>query len=230
VRRLVVVLLVLVALLVAADRVALHVAQKAVAEQAQLSADLTVTPTVRVRGFPFLTQALRGRYGHIDVTASDLDRGGVRVSSLEATLRDARIPWREALDGTVRTIPVGNLEATAMVTYADLAHRSRVVGVTITPEGDALRVTGRVTVLGQTVRVSSLSTVSLRGGRIAVTAKSLRVLGQSSPALVNALARTLDLLVPVGALPYDLKLTSLRVTSGGLQLKARSGPTVLTAS
>jgi hypothetical protein len=230
VRRLVIVLVILVALLVAADRVALRFAEKAVAEQAQQSANLAETPTVRVHGFPFLTQALRGRYEQIDVTATGLDRGGVRVSSLEATLHGAGVPWREALNGTVRSIPVRSLEATAVVTYADLAHRSRVVGVTIAPEGDALRVTGRATVLGQTVRVSALSSVSLRGGRIAVTARSVRVLGQSSPALVNALAGTLDLLVPVGALPYDLQLTSLRVTPAGLQLSARSGPTVLRAS
>jgi hypothetical protein len=229
VRRLVIVLLVLLALLVVADRVALHVAETAVATQAREGADLTSTPTVKVRGFPFLTQALRGRFGRIDVTATDLDRGGVRVSSLKATFRDARIPLREALDGSVTSIPVGSLTATAVVTYADLAHRSRVVGLTIVPEGDALRVTGRVTMLGQTVQVSALSSVSLKRGRIAVTARSLRVLGQSTPGLVNALAGALDLLVPVGALPYDLKLTSLHVTAGGLQLEARSGPTVLTA-
>ena len=228
-RRLVIVLLVLLALLVAADRVTVHLAEKAVAEQARTSADLSSTPSVRVRGFPFLTQALRGKYGRIEVTATDLDRGGVRVSSLSATLHDVRIPLSEALDGSVTRIPVGSLEATAVVTYADLAHRSRLVGMTIVPEGDAVRMTARATVLGQTVQVSALSAVSLRGGRIAVTAKSIRVLGQSSPALVNALAGVMDLLVPVGTLPYDLRLTGLEVTPEGLLLEARSGATVLTS-
>ena len=229
-RKLVVVLVVLAALLVVADRVTLHLAETAVAQQARQGAGLTTTPSVRVRGFPFLTQALRGRFGRIDISATDLDRGGVRVSSLKATLRDVLIPWQQALNGSATSIEVGSLQATAVVAYADLAHRSRVMGVTITPEGDALRVTGRVTVLGQTVRVSALSSVALKRGRIAVTARSLRVLGQSTPGLVNALAGALDLLVPIGALPYDLKLTSLQVTPSGLQLEARSGPTVLHAS
>lgn len=228
-RRLVIALLVLAALLVVADRVTVRLAEQAVATQAQRNAGLSSAPTVKLRGFPFLTQALRGQYGRIDLQAEDLDRGGVRVSRLTATLHDARIPLSEALGGSVTSIPVAGLDATAIVTYADLAHRSSLMGVSIVPEGDAVRVTGRITVMGQAVRVSALSTVSLRTGRIAVTARSLRVLGQSSPQLVNALAGKLDLLVPVGNLPFDLHLTGLAVTPDGLQLVARSGPTVLSA-
>jgi len=225
----VLVLLIVAVAFVAADRITVHLAERTVATQARANAELTSDPTVRFRGFPFLTQALRGRYGQVDVTAQDLDRGGVRVSRLTATLHDARIPLREALAG-VTSIPVAGLDATAVVTFADLAHRSRVVGLTIAPEGDGVRVTGRVTVLGQKVQVSALSSVSLRTGRIAVTARSLRVLGQSTPGLVNALAGTLDLLVPVGTLPFDLHLTGLQVTPDGLLLAARSGPTVLRAA
>jgi hypothetical protein len=229
VRRLVVVLLVLVALVVAADRVSVRVAEAAVAKQVQQSANLRSRPDVRIRGFPFLTQAVRGSYDRIDVSADDLDRGGVHVTRLTASLHDVRVPLGDALHGDVGAIPVSGIDATALVTYADLAHRSGVVGMTIQPDGDLVRVTGRVTVLGRTVRASAVSAVALRGSRIAVTARSLTVLGQSSPALVNALAGTLDLLVPIGTLPYDLRVTGLSVSSAGLRLTARSGPTVLSA-
>jgi len=80
------------------------------------------------------------------------------------------------------------------------------------------------------LRASALSRVSLRNGRIAVTARSVRVLGQTTPGLVNALAGVLDLLVPVGRLPYGLTLTGLDVTPQGVVLRAESGPTVLSAS
>lgn len=225
-----VVLLVLVALLVAGDRVSARLAEKAIAEQAQTSADLRTRPTVRIHGFPFLTQALGGRYDRIEVDARDLENGGVQVSRLEATLRGVQVRLGDALGGSVTSIPVEGLHATAVVTYADLAHRSGVVGLTIAPEGEGVRVTGRVTVLGQTVRASALSRVSLRRGRIAVTAQSVRVLGQTSPGVVNALAGALDLLVPVGRLPYDLELTGLAVAPEGVVLRAESGPTVLSAS
>lgn len=226
-RRLVLWLLVLAAVLAAADRVTAHLAEQTVAEQAQVSADLRERPTVTIHGFPFLTQAVKGRYDRIEFSAQDLDRGGVRVAQLDATLSGVLLPVSDALRGSVSSIAVGALDASAVVTFADLAHRSGIVGMTIEPEGEDVRVTGRVTVLGQTVRASALSRVSLRGGRIAVTARSLRVLGQTSPPLLNALAGALDLLVPVGRLPYELRLTGLSVTPQGVLLTARSGPTVL---
>jgi hypothetical protein len=228
VRRLVVVLLVLLALAVVADRVAVRIAETAIAKQAQQSADLRERPEVRIHGFPFLTQAGDGSYSRIDVTATDLDRGGVHVKELDATLHDVQVPLSDALHGDVGAVPVSGIDATALVTYADLAHRSGLTGVTITPAEGGVTVTARVTVLGQTVRASADSRLSLRGDRIAVTARSLRVLGQSSPALLNALAGRLDLLVPVGTLPYGLHLTSLSATPEGVRLTARSGPTVLT--
>jgi len=229
VRRLVLVLLVLAALLAAADRYLVHLAERTVADQAQASADLRTRPTVTIHGFPFLTQAVRGRYARIDVSATDLDRGGVRLGRLDATLRGVQLSLGDALKG-VSSIAVESLDARAVVAFADLAHRSGVVGMTIEPEGSDVRVTGRVRVLGQTVRASALSRVSLRNGRIAVTARSVRVLGQTTPGLVNALAGVLDLLVPVSRLPYGLTLTGLDVTPQGVVLRAESGPTVLSAS
>jgi hypothetical protein len=227
VRRLVVVLLVVVGLLVVADRVALHLAERAVADQARTSAGLSTTPKVTAHGFPFLTQVLRGRYDRIDVELTDLDRGGVRMQELDATLREVKVPLGEALGGKVDSIPVGSLDATALVTYAELAHRSGIVGVSMQPEGDKVRVTGRVSFLGQTVRASALSRVSLRNGRIALKAVSFTILGQSTPSIA-ALTSALDVIVPVGTLPYDLELTDLKVLPEGLRLVARSGPTTLT--
>ena len=58
-KKLLVALLVLLALLVGADRVAEQVAEGRIADQ--LRADLSSAPQVEIGGFPFLTQALAGR-------------------------------------------------------------------------------------------------------------------------------------------------------------------------
>lgn len=222
-------LVVLAALVVAADRVGVRVAQTEVAKQLQKSADLASRPTVTIDGVPFLTQALSGTYHRIEVGATDLRRGGVHVTSLEAELTGVRVPLADALRGDVTRIPVDSVTATALVTYADLAHESGLVGVTITPSDGEVHVTGRITVMGRTVTATATSRVELRGRSIAITARSLKVLGQTTPALLGALAGRLDLLVPVGSLPYDLRLTGLSVTTEGVLLQARSGPTVLQA-
>jgi hypothetical protein len=228
-RKLLVSALVLVVLAVVLDRVGVRVAQRVVAERMRSSAHLTATPTVTIDGFPFLTQALSGSYERIQVTANDLSRGGVHITTLRAEALGASVPLGDVLSGNVKEIPVTGLTGTALVTYADLARFSGLVGVTITPLADGVEVTGRLSVLGMGVRATAVSSVSLKGRYIVVTARSLRVLGQSSPAVLNALGGRLDLRVPVGSLPYGLQLTGLRATGAGVELEARTGPTVLRA-
>lgn len=228
-RKVVLALLVLATLAGVGDRVAVRVAQGTLADRLQRSADLTSRPTVTIDGVPFLTQAVAGRYARIEVTATDLERGGVRVTSLRADVTGAQVPLGAVLRGEVSRIPVDGVTADALVTYADLAHSSGIVGLSVKAADGEVTVTGRVTVLGRTVTATAVSRVTLRGRSIAVTARSLKVLGSTSPALVNAVTGRLDLLVPVGTLPYGLTLTGLTVTQEGLLLQAESGPTVLRA-
>jgi len=103
------------------------------------------------------------------------------------------------------------------------------VGVTMTPREDGVEVRARISVLGMSVTATAVSSLSLKGRFIVVTARSLRALGQSSPAILNALTGRLDLRVPVGTLPYGLQLSGLHATSAGVVLDAKSGPTVLRA-
>jgi hypothetical protein len=230
VRKLVYALLALAVLLGVADRVAVTVADRQVATRLREYGQLQTTPTVHVRGFPFLTQALGGRYDRIEVTATDLVRGGVRLDQLDVTLLGARVPLADALGGSVRAVPVEGLKATAVVRYADLAVKSGLAGLQVRPQGDRLAVTGRITVLGQSVTATATSSVALRGHALVVTSRSAQVLGHGSAALDRAIDGLLDFTVPLGTLPYGLEVTSVRVTPAGIVLVAASGPTVLTTT
>ena len=225
-RRLLLGLGVLVALLLVADRVGAAVASRVVADKLRTSAALQDDPSVHIRGFPFLTQALGGHYQRIDVRTGALSRGGVRLSRLDVSLAGVRLPLSKALSGSASTVPVEGLSSTAVVTYADVASKG-IAGVSVAPHGSRVRVTGRLTVLGQSVTASTDSSVRLDRGTIVITAQTLSVLGQSSSLLNNALAGRLDFRVPVGTLPYGLRLTGVHPTAAGLILDARSGPTVI---
>lgn len=227
-RRLLTGLVVLALFLVVADRVGVRIAQRQVAHQLRTSAGLTSDPSVSITGFPFLTQAVSGRYNRIELTTGSLRRGGVRLASLTVSLHGVELPLSQALSGTVSAVPVAALTASAVVTYADVASVGSLAGVSVTPTGSGVRVTARLTVLGQAVEVSTESTVRLSGSSVVITAQRLTVLGQSSSLLDNALAGRLDLRVPIGSLPYRLALTGVHVTPAGLVVDARSGPTVLT--
>lgn len=224
-RKLLVTLTVLGALLVAADRVAVAVASGVVASELRKSGALESDPSVAIKGFPFLTQALAGKYDRVELSATSLSRGGVRLARLDATIVGTRLALADALGGAVSSVPVDGLTATALVTYGDIAALSEVPGIALAPVAGGVRVSGRLVLLGRTVTASTVSTVRLERGVIVITARSTQVEGKA----VTGVAGLLDLRVPVGKLPYGLALTGVQVTGPGLVLSARSGPTTLVA-
>ena len=227
-KKLLIALVVLLALAVGADRLAAYVAGQVVASKLRTTAGLATDPAVTITGFPFLTQALAGRYDKIEVEARDVDRGGVRLSRLHVDLLGARIPMRAALSGHVPAVPVEGLRGAVTLTYADLSRGRTSLRVTPLP-GNQVAVTGRLTLLGATVTAGTRSTVTLSGNSLVITAQSLSIDGQSSALLDSAIAGKLDLKVPLGTLPYGLRLTSVRITAAGAVVAATSGPTVLQA-
>lgn len=228
-RRLLVALVVLLALALAADRAGAAFAARAVAQQAQAEAGLAAEPQVDVGGFPFLTQALRGRYEQVTVRASDVPAGEVRVAAFEAVLTGVEVPLGDALSGSVTSVPVAGVRARAVVAYAELARRSGERRLAVAPAGDGrVRVTGSVQVLGRTLSAVAVSRVEVDGGALVVTAESYEVGDATADALLSrALGGRLDLRVPVDGLPYGLQVTGVEVQGDGVAVLAQAGRTVL---
>lgn len=226
-KRLLVTLVVLAGLLAVADRVAATVASNAVADQVRVSAELA-SADVSIGGFPFLTQALGGRYDSVSVVARGVAAGEVTVDRLEATLTGVSVPLSDVLSGSVDEVPVASVRATALVAYDELARRSGDRQLTVAAAGDRLRVTGSVSVLGQTMTASALSTVRVDGGAIVVTAASYSVgAAGASEAISRALGGRFDLRIPVTGLPYGLQVSGVSVTPTGVEVDATAGATVL---
>jgi hypothetical protein len=221
-------LLTLLVLAVAADRIALVVAERQVASQLESSGRLSSKPDVTVRGIPFLTQALSGRYDDVELAASEVTAGGGRISQLDATLRGVHVPLSDALSGSVQAVPVDSVRATVLLSYADLTAQLRDRGLSVSPAGSLLRVTGSETVLGQTVHASAVSSVALRGTSVVVTAQRFEV-GNSvaNQLLTSALVGRFDFTVRIGTLPYGLELSGVRVDPRGVVATAAGTHTVL---
>ena len=227
-RKLLITLVVLAGVGVGLDRAALVFAERGIATQARSSGGLTSEPAVSIAGFPFLTQVLRGSLDDVRLTATDVVRGGLRLGTLTANLRDVQVPLQQALSGTVDAVPVAGIDATAVLAYADLA-AAQGRGFTVTPAGNGLvRVTGRLTVLGQSVAAAAVSSVRLDGRSVVLTARRIEVGGIAANAgMASAIGAQLDVRVPIPALPYGLRLTGLTAGPDALLLTARSGPTLL---
>lgn len=221
-------LVVLVVLAVAADRIALVVAERTVAAQLQTSGSLSTRPNVSVRGIPFLTQAISGRYDDVELSATSVTAGGGRLSRLEATLRGVHVPLSDALSGSVSEVPVDRVRATVLLTYSDIQKQLRDRRLALSAAGELLRVTGSVQVLGRTVSASAVSTVTLRGTSVVVTAQRFEIGGRAADRVLSgALGGRLDFTVRIGQLPYGLRLTGVRVRPEGVVATASGTNTIL---
>ncbi len=229
-RRALPVVLVLLVLLVVADRVGALLAGRVVAGQLQSAASLAEQPEVDVRGVPFLTQALGGRYERVEVRATDVPAGGLTFAELTATLAGARAPLGDVLSGAVDEVPVDTVEAQVLLSYDALSRRSGDRQLTVSPAGDRVRVRGSVRVLGQTLAATAVSTVTVEGDALVVNAQEVDVGNEgANAALTRALRGRLDLRIPVSDLPYGLRLQSVAVQPDGVALRARARDAVLIA-
>jgi len=111
---------VLVALLVVADRVALWAAQHDVAERLQADAHLHSAPHVQIHGFPFLTQAIGGDYHDVDIRLDGLDTAGVRVDQLTVHIAGAHVSLGDVISQDRSRIRVDHASARLLLTYPDI--------------------------------------------------------------------------------------------------------------
>jgi hypothetical protein len=121
-RRWVIALVVLVLLLVGADFGAAAYAEHMISQKARTQLQLTDDPSVTIHGFPFLTQALGGEYGHISVSAA-----GVPVAdklqdvAVNAELENVTAPLSDLTSGNTKAITIGELTGSVTIKAADLA-------------------------------------------------------------------------------------------------------------
>lgn len=229
-KRLTVSLLVLLALLLVADRVGASLASNAVAAEVQSSTRSSSEPEVDVTGFPFLTQALAGRYDRVEVGATDVPAGDLVLSRLDATLTGVQLPLSDALSGSVDRVPVEAVQARALVGYSELARRAGDRQLTVAPAGDRVRVTGSVEVLGRTISATAVSRVEVVEGELVVTAEAYEVGSEAADDLLaRALGDRLDLRIPVTGLPYGLQVSGVEIEPAGVVVLATARDTVLSA-
>lgn len=227
-RRIVIALVVLAALLVIADRVGVVLAERALADQIRTELDLQQTPEVSIRGVPFLTQAIAGRYQEVRVGMPDVDSGPLQNIGVDARLLGVHAPLGEVLRRQVDEVPVDRITGDLTVGYADLARASGISALRITREGDALRLSGSVPVLGRQVDASAVGRVEVVGNDIAINAERAEIAGVEVPrTALDVAARLLSFRVSPRGLPLSLRITGVRTGDRSLEVTAESDDAVL---
>ena len=226
VRRVVIGVVVALLVLLALDRLAVLGAQRALARELQSAEMLSSRPEVHLRGFPFLTQVLAGRYGEVDLRARDVVRDGVHVSDVDVRLKGVQVSPSDALAGRVREVPVRSGTGSALLSYDDLNGLVRAYGGSL---GSAVTLSsagaGRLRAQGP-LGLSLTAAVEVVDGRLLVTPDA-QELAALPPSISGLVAGTLQTPLAVPALPFGARLTGGALDEGGAQLTATADGAVL---
>ncbi|HEX7353908.1 MAG TPA: DUF2993 domain-containing protein [Mycobacteriales bacterium] len=211
----VLVVLFLVVLFVVADRLTEAAAARALAVKARETSLLAGDPSVDIHGFPFLTQAIRGRYSRIDVTTHGIHRGGLRLDTVKGTFEGVHLGLSAALNGRVTSVPIDHATGEVDITYPDLNAFLAASHLSVHPDGsDHLTVSGTATLFGAAVTVSGPVAITVIGGSLSLAPPiaTLRGPGGVLPeAAARTVAKAFTVQVRLNNLPFGLDLKSVRV-------------------
>jgi DUF2993 family protein len=194
-------LVVLPAVLLIADRVAVSYTEGRVATRIE-DRGFRTKPQVTIAGFPFLTQVAARRLNKIVISAAGKKLGPVEVRRLDVTLYG------------VRTSPSHNgstaarLSGTALIGFAGLAGVAGLPGLTVSADGpDRLKITADLGPITGTA-TARVTRAGPGGIRIAVIS--------AAGIPVAALGSLRDITLPLPALPLGVTIQGVSVTGHGV--------------
>lgn len=207
-----IVVIVLLALLVAADFAARAIAQDKVASEIQ-SQGFPKKPDVSIKGFPFLTQLASRDFRQVTISTADVPEGPVTIKSVTAVLNGVRP--NSSFNGAT----VGQLTGSAFITFPELASaltaRAGALGSALGAAGLTLTAVNSSEVRANVnlVVMSGSATwriTELSGNKI--DAKLVAISGLLSSLQSSAA----NITVPLPALPLHLTIQSLSITPDGV--------------
>jgi hypothetical protein len=230
-----IILVVLFGLLVVADRITVSVADSAVAKRiADQSpfAGTDVKPHVSIKGFPFLTQALAGKYDDIEVTGDALTIEQVHGIHLDAHMHGVHVPLSNAIDRNVKSLPIDHLDAAAVIPYTEVARRTGIQGLQLSDNHGALHVELAVSMapVGN-VTASADADLHVSGNHVSYTVRQIVVNGQPVPdSAIPQLEKAMNGALILPTLPYHLRVTGVQPEPAGIQATAKADHIVVDTS
>ena len=212
-RTVIIVLVVLLGLLVAADFGARAYAQNKMASEIQQQG-FPKKPDVSINGFPFLTQVASRDFKNIQVSSDNITEGPLLIQSIHATMTGVHV------NSSFQSGTIDHLNGTATVTFPALASAmtsqagafGSVIssGLTLSDAGNN-EVKASLDLLGGLASGTAVWKVTRTGHNdIHVQLVSASGLGSAATSGIS------DITVPLPALPLGMTIQSISVTPHGL--------------
>ncbi|MGW2033099.1 MULTISPECIES: LmeA family phospholipid-binding protein [Streptomyces] len=233
-RILLILVVVLGGLFVIVDRVAVHFAEGEAADKLKATENLASTPSVDIKGFPFLTQVAGGSLDDVEVGIKDYEAATgkpgqtIRIDDLKADMKGVEF------SGDYSSATASTATGTASISYAELLKTAkseptevapgvmaRVVGLSDGGNGKIkVAVEGTVSALGVKQTVSVLSSVTVVDNKVEVHADSLPQLGAAAVA-EDRIRRITDFQQAVDQLPGGIKLDKVEAAPNGVRISVK---------
>ncbi|MFN2477710.1 MAG: DUF2993 domain-containing protein [Pseudonocardiaceae bacterium] len=243
-RKLIIAVLVIGALAVAADFGAAAAAEYTVSKQMRQQLRLASDPSVRIDGFPFLTQAVAGHYTVIDVQASGVSADPLHDLDVEATLHDVDAPLAEVISGDLHSVRAAKVDGRVRIKDTDLGRAIGIEDLRIQQPSDQeikdflprgtptsasprdnrapIKMVATTDLAGQRTEVVALGVIELIRGFVRITAGDVQ-LGRDGlgtvglpRAIRQTLLNTLSTNVKTGGLPFAVAPTRVWVETGSI--------------
>lgn len=247
---LVITVLVLGVLLVAADFALAAAGEYQIAQRMREKLQLDEDPSVRINGFPFILQAIRGDYRHVQIEASGVpikdEQAGVDLRDLDikADLRHTRVELADLLAGNVSKATIDEVEGSVKIKALDLNRLANQVTpfdklsiepdnrvATPTPAADtdpkapkttaAIKLSGQTNVAGKIVTLSAYGQIALVSGAIQINIDDIELDDASLKQIIPQLRQALAIKIDPGSLPFGATPTEVAVESGAFTLKGK---------
>jgi hypothetical protein len=214
-RNTIIVVLALVVLFIVGDRLAVLYAQNQVAQQFKEQGGFEGTPSVSIKGFPFLTQVIAHNIHEITITSDKIKAGPVTITNLDADITDVK------LNGGFTAGTIGHLDGQALIPFSGLTSAlggalgggglgDLASGVTIKAAGD-----NKIKASFDLLIVSGSATLKVTrepGNKIHIQLLS-------SHGLPSEITDQLkDLTVPIPALPLGMQIQRIQVNGAGISI------------
>lgn len=168
----VITVIVLLGLLLVADRGGQFVVERIVADEVQKALSTSDSPSVDIKGFPFLPQLISQKFDDVDVKVRDADAGQLEIERISAVLKGV-----EQAGGGAR---VESISGSGRISYAAATRAAR--NFTISYGGKkSVKISGDVRVAGQTRTASATGRPRIDGNELVIRPERVSIDGAAAP-------------------------------------------------
>ncbi|MFD9699460.1 DUF2993 domain-containing protein [Lentzea sp. NPDC059081] len=251
---LIITVIVLGVLLVAADFALAAAGEYQIAQRMREKLQLNEDPAVRINGFPFILQALRGDYQHVEIRAYGVpikdEQQGVDLRDLdvEADLLHTRVALSDLLAGNVSKATIDTVKGSVRIKALDLNRLANQVTpfdkLSIEPDNRvatqaptdpkapkttaAIKLSGQTNVAGKTVVLTAYGQIALVSGAIQINIDDIELDDTSLKQIIPQLRQALAIKIDPGTLPFGATPTAVEVESGSFKLSGEIADVPLT--